>query len=115
MCVSKLQLPRSGPKSGRPVTQDTREIRRVGSAHIRSLSLTEEYGLGTQEIRDRLKHTVDFKVKGFKPNTRGDFIQAPFATLEDVLTKLPESVGLNVEISKLCLTELFQNQLILVP
>ncbi|KAL4744296.1 Glycerophosphoryl diester phosphodiesterase family-domain-containing protein [Aspergillus terricola var. indicus] len=98
MCVSKHQLPRRGPKSGCPVTQDTRELRRFGSTHIRSWSLTEEYGLGTQEIRERLKHTVDFKIKGFKPNTRGDFIQAPFATLEDALTKLPESVGLNVEI-----------------
>lgn len=100
MCVSKLQLPRSGPISGCPDSHVTRELRKLGNTHTRSWSLTEEYGRGTQEIRDRLKHTVDFRIKGFKPNTRGDFIQAPFATLEDVLEKLTKSVGLNVEITQ---------------
>ncbi|RHZ48190.1 uncharacterized protein CDV56_100746 [Aspergillus thermomutatus] len=88
--VSKLQ-------SGCPV-QDVRKPHGVENTHTRSWSLTGEYGPGTQEIRDRLKHTVEFTNKGFKPNTRGDFIQDSFTTLEDVLTKLPESVGLNVEI-----------------
>ncbi|RHZ73684.1 hypothetical protein CDV55_106188 [Aspergillus turcosus] len=80
------------------VTQDARKPHRVEHPHTRSRSFTEEDGRRTQEIRDRLKHTVDFRNKGFKPNTRGDCIQDSFATLEDVLTKLPESVGLNVEI-----------------
>jgi glycerophosphodiester phosphodiesterase len=55
--------------------------------------LTEQDRPRTQQIRDRLKHTVDFLNKGFKPNTRSDCIQDSFATLEEVLTKLPESVG----------------------
>ncbi len=33
---------------------------------------------------ERMKHTRDFKEKGFKANSRGTFIQAPFATLEDL-------------------------------
>lgn len=47
-----------------------------------------------------MKHTRDFKKKGFKGNTRGNHIQAPFATLEGLFKKLPMSVGLNIEMSK---------------
>ncbi|GIJ97977.1 hypothetical protein Aspvir_000085 [Aspergillus viridinutans] len=94
MYVSKLQSPRTTAVS----TLDAREPHRARNPHTRSWSLTEEDGPRTQEIHDRLKHTVDFRNKGFKPNTRGDCIQDTFATLEDVLTKLPESIGLNVEI-----------------
>lgn len=36
--------------------------------------------------------------KGFKPNTRGDFIQDSFTTLDELLEKLPESIGFNVEV-----------------
>ncbi|ROW02569.1 hypothetical protein VPNG_07885 [Cytospora leucostoma] len=46
---------------------------------------------------ERMKHTRDFKEKGYKGNTRGNFIQAPFATLEDLFRDLPPSVGFNVE------------------
>lgn len=48
---------------------------------------------------ERMKHTRDFKRKGFKGNTRGEHIQAPFATLEELFKKLPESVGFNIELS----------------
>jgi glycerophosphodiester phosphodiesterase len=44
-----------------------------------------------------MKHTRDFKSKGFKANSRGNFIQAPFTTLEEMFLKLPENVGFNVE------------------
>jgi glycerophosphodiester phosphodiesterase len=49
------------------------------------------------EMEERMKHTRDFKAKGYKGNSRGNFIQAPFATLEDLFHKLPESVGFNIE------------------
>lgn len=49
------------------------------------------------ELSERMKHTKDFKAKGFKPNTRGHFIQAPFVTLEEMFRKLPEDVGFNIE------------------
>lgn len=47
-----------------------------------------------------MKYTVDYIGKGFKPNTRGDFIQDVFATLEDVLCNVPEDIGFDMEISK---------------
>ena len=46
-----------------------------------------------------MKHTRDFKIKGFKGNSRGNVIQAPFTTLEEMFKKLPESVGFNIEMS----------------
>lgn len=46
---------------------------------------------------ERIKHTRDFKEKGFKGNSRGSFIQEPFTTLEEMFRKLPESTGFNIE------------------
>ena len=55
-------------------------------------------GSGTSEdLDERMKHTRDFKEKGFKANSRGKFIQAPFATLEDLFRQLPEHIGFNIE------------------
>jgi glycerophosphodiester phosphodiesterase len=51
------------------------------------------------ELSEKMKHTRDFKMKGFKGNSRGNHIQAPFATLEDLFKKLPKSVGFNIEMS----------------
>jgi glycerophosphodiester phosphodiesterase len=65
----------------------------------RSQSLTREQGCGAKEIQDRMKYTVDFMDKGFKPNTRGDFILDSFATLEELLVELPESTNFDIEIS----------------
>ncbi len=50
-----------------------------------------------QAMEERMKHTRDFKAQGYKANSRGNFIQAPFATLEDLFRKLPASVGFNIE------------------
>ena len=68
-------------------------------ARPRSRSLTQDQEKGGREVRDRMKHTVDFSNKGFKPNTRGDFIQGSFATLEEAFRQVPESVGFDLEIS----------------
>lgn len=54
-------------------------------------------GSGVNEMDERMKHTRDFKSKGYKANSRGNFIQAPFATLEDLFRKLPEHIGFNIE------------------
>lgn len=59
-------------------------------------------GLKTEQnldVTERMKHTRDFKMKGYKANSRGNFIQAPFTTLEEMFVKLPESVGFNIEMS----------------
>lgn len=52
----------------------------------------------TAELDERIKYTRDFKKKGFKGNSRGHHIQAPFATLEELFRKLPPSVGFNMEL-----------------
>jgi glycerophosphodiester phosphodiesterase len=49
------------------------------------------------DMRERMKHTRDFKEKGFKGNVRGEFIQSPFATLEEMFHKIPLDVGFNIE------------------
>ncbi|KAL9099634.1 MAG: hypothetical protein Q9163_004893 [Psora crenata] len=48
-------------------------------------------------MSERMKHTRDFKEKGFKGNSRGNFIQAPFTTLEEMFRRLPQSIGFNIE------------------
>lgn len=52
------------------------------------------------ELTEKIKHTRDFKKKGFKGNTRGEHIQAPFATLEELFKKIPKPVGFNIELSE---------------
>ncbi|KAM3066135.1 Glycerophosphocholine phosphodiesterase, variant 2 [Clarireedia jacksonii] len=66
-----------------------------GKDRQRSLSL----GQTTLEVdmAERMKHTRDFKKKGYKGNSRGNFIQAPFTTLEEMFRELPENVGFNIE------------------
>ncbi|KAJ5558705.1 SPX N-terminal [Penicillium sp. DV-2018c] len=49
-------------------------------------------------LTEKIKHTRDFKKKGFKGNTRGEHIQAPFATLEELFKKIPKPVGFNIEL-----------------
>lgn len=62
------------------------------------MSVGEEYD--SANMSEKMKHTRDFKKKGFKGNTRGDHIQAPFATLEELFRKIPKPVGFNIELSK---------------
>lgn len=63
----------------------------------RSASLSSVADVYGREMNERMKHTRDFKQKGFKGNSRGSFIQAPFTTLEEMFQKLPESTGFNIE------------------
>ena len=51
------------------------------------------------EMREKMKHTRAFKTKGYKANIRGNCVQAPFTTLEEMFRKLPESIGFNIEMS----------------
>src|SRR5687767_5809235 len=99
MYASQIQSPRGNPISilGNALSNSTLDEKR---GKPRSRSLTRDQERGAIEVRERMKHTVDFMSKGFKPNTRGDFIQDSFATLEELLVQLPESLCLNAEISK---------------
>jgi glycerophosphodiester phosphodiesterase len=91
-------------RSGSPTRLGDAATRNGTTYRQRSLSVgNSEYDLS--ELTEKMKHTRDFKKKGFKGNSRGNHIQAPFATLEDLFKKLPKSVGFNIEMSELAFTE----------
>lgn len=98
MYASKIQSPHGNPLSvlGPGLSRDE-----PGRKRKRSRSVGGHFEAGAIQIRDRMKHTADFKNKGFKPNTRGDFIQDSFATLKELLSQVPEHVGFDIEISSL--------------
>ncbi|PBP25726.1 glycerophosphoryl diester phosphodiesterase [Diplocarpon rosae] len=66
-----------------------------GTERVRSLSMG--HLLPDIDMAEKMKHTRDFKEKGYKANSRGNFIQAPFTTLEEMFVKLEEHVGFNIE------------------
>jgi glycerophosphodiester phosphodiesterase len=83
------------PSHPRSYTNDTNHaVKRQ-----RAKSLTQEEGSEVRALQDRMKYTFDFSDKGFKPNTRGSFIQEQFATLEGLLRDLPEHIKLDIEVS----------------
>ena len=63
----------------------------------RSLGHAEALFNTPNVMNERMKHTHDFKKKGFKANSRGSAIQAPFTTLTEMFDKLEPSVGFNIE------------------
>ena len=67
------------------------------SVRSMSMDLKKEEKRTRKALEERMKHTRDFKAQGFKANSRGNFIQAPFATLEDLFKQLPPTVGFNIE------------------
>lgn len=84
--------------------RDQQTNARSNSPGPRQRSMSVGYGVGPKGLLtdgtttdERMKHTRDFKEKGYKGNSRGNFIQAPFATLEDLFRDLPPSVGFNIE------------------
>lgn len=85
----------NGHKSGGRV--DSVKRTRSSSFTPRRTNSVGFIGEKNAELEERMKHTRDFKEKGFKANSRGNFIQAPFATLEDLFRKLPENIGFNIE------------------
>jgi glycerophosphodiester phosphodiesterase len=85
----RLSRPPSPPKE----SPSFRVVR--GMDRSRSLSLGHE--APDYEMVERMKHTRDFKAKGYKANSRGNFIQAPFTTLEEMFVKLDQNVGFNIE------------------
>ena len=100
--VSDARTPRSS-RPGSPVQLIDpliKDLRGSDMPRQRSFSVGNGNKDGTSEMSERMKHTRDFKKKGFKGNSRGNFIQAPFTTLEEMFMKLPESIGFNIEMSK---------------
>lgn len=89
--------------NGNQLQATSTTITRNNSPGPRQRSMSVGYGVGPSGLLtdgaadERMKHTRDFKEKGYKGNSRGNFIQAPFATLEDLFRDLPPGVGFNIE------------------
>ena len=65
----------------------------------RSRSAGDPYVEAERRAGDaRMAHTRDFKKRGWKANSPANFIKAPFATLSDLLEKLPGELAFNVEL-----------------
>ncbi|KAL9027257.1 MAG: hypothetical protein Q9196_004192 [Gyalolechia fulgens] len=96
--VNSGRTPRtSRPSSPVPQDANVQKAKATDPRRHRSLSLGHSTADGPSEMSERMKHTRDFKEKGYKGNSRGNFIQAPFTTLEEMFRKLPEHVGFNIE------------------
>lgn len=80
-----------------PISAAAPAINGSGPRKHRSMSLGDLAKDGTSDMSERMKNTRDFKEKGFKANSRGNFIQAPFTTLEEMFIKLPQHIGFNIE------------------
>lgn len=72
---------------------DEQPKRRVQRSYSLGASQEEE----RMDMKERMKHTRDFKKKGFKGNLRGHSIQSNFTTLEEMFKKLPEDISFNIE------------------
>ncbi|KAI1305509.1 Glycerophosphoryl diester phosphodiesterase family-domain-containing protein [Xylaria venustula] len=68
-----------------------------GAPKQRSLSVDYTNKKKDTSLDERMKYTLNYKQSGYKANTRGNFVQAPFATLEELFKKIPENVGFNIE------------------
>ncbi|CZT51227.1 related to glycerophosphocholine (GroPCho) phosphodiesterase [Rhynchosporium secalis] len=93
-----LHLNDAAMRSSRPPTppRENPQFRVVrGAERVRSLSTG--HLLPDIDMAEKMKHTRDFKEKGYKANSRGNFIQAPFTTLEEMFVTLEERVGFNIE------------------
>lgn len=98
---SSARTPRpSRPPSPAYSDRSAQGVNGSDSRRHRSLSASGSSKDEISEMSERMKHTRDFKNKGFKGNSRGHFIQAPFTTLEEMFKKLPEHIGFNIEMSE---------------
>ena len=102
MHVNDAQTPKASrpPSPTKPNQASFQESKSGDSRRTRSLSAGNKAKDERTDMSERMKHTKDFKKKGFKANSRGNFIQAPFTTLEEMFKKLPENIGFNIEMSE---------------
>ncbi|KAI4086664.1 MAG: hypothetical protein LQ344_007368 [Seirophora lacunosa] len=86
----------SSPSAPRNATLPQPKSKTADPRRHRSLSL-DHSSSAQDDMSERMKHTRDFKEKGYKGNSRGHCVQAPFTTLEEMFRQLPSRVGFNVE------------------
>ncbi|GAO51643.1 GDPD-domain-containing protein [Saitoella complicata NRRL Y-17804] len=86
---------------GQDTLTDMKEFGRTNNGRpttrARSMSLTNDANEAAG-LSQKMQYTRDYKKKGFKGNSRGISIQAPFTTLQEVFQTLPKHVGFNIEL-----------------
>jgi glycerophosphodiester phosphodiesterase len=96
--VSQTQTPRPSrspsPKEIVPAEKGKLQPRKPRAQSVGSFNNKDRLNI---DMNDRMKHTRDFKQKGFKGNLRNHSIQESFTTLEEMFRKIPESTGFNIE------------------
>ncbi|KAK4930974.1 Glycerophosphocholine phosphodiesterase [Elasticomyces elasticus] len=93
-----LALSEGGLRSKRQTNLEDEDENAMPNRRVqRAYSLDATAADDRLDMRDRMKHTRDFKKKGFKANLRGEFIQSRFTTLEEMLRRLPEEISFNIE------------------
>lgn len=104
MYISEMQTPRKNAPSILDNTHLTtcKDYTRSSGKKSRSHSLDLLENCRTQDFLDRMRRTYEFGLKGFKGNVRGSHIHSPFTTLEELLRSVPESVGIDIELSNEC-------------
>lgn len=81
----------------RPPTPPINSLHQITRGQDRQRSLSLGGNAPEYDMAEKMKHTRDFKIQGYKGNSRGNFIQAPFTTLQEMFVKLPDNVGFNIE------------------
>ena len=95
---SPLSFEQHQIRHNRPSDASSSSNRLRRSASASSTDALKSSAISIDYSSERMKHTRDYKKKGFKGNQRGTAIQAPFATLTDMFQKLPSTVGFNIEL-----------------
>ncbi|KAJ4300734.1 hypothetical protein N0V90_002822 [Kalmusia sp. IMI 367209] len=98
MHANSIQTPTGNPPSIIRDSLKPKNASNVTSSRMRSKSVTTVHENGAEEVIKRMKYTVDYSNKGFKPNMRGEFVQDTFATLRHALCKVPEEIAFDIEI-----------------
>jgi glycerophosphodiester phosphodiesterase len=104
MSISDSQLPslvlkgRYGLFKGNGTGEQADQLPITARKRAQSFDVAEDCRI--RGLLDRIQHTYEYKLKGFKGNMRGTHIHGPFTTLHELLTTLPEDVALDIELSK---------------
>ncbi|KAG0639665.1 glycerophosphodiesterase GDE1 [Tuber brumale] len=107
MSMSRQPTHRSGKDSPERIPNGNRTpgengAREGGPQHTlrrhRSMSLHDGDDTTQADFAERMKHTRAYKLHGFKGNSRGTSISAPFATLESAFKDIPVGTGFNIEL-----------------
>ena len=95
MHLSRLQSLESNHLTGEKAQRQQRRLRSysLGNSNLRK----------SEDICNRMRYTEEGIHNEIKGNLRGHSIQEPSTSLEELLTKLPESVAFNLEMSKMVL------------